>query len=181
MQKEIWKDINNYKGLYQISNKGNVKSRSSWKNGGLLSPGNTRQGYKQVGLCRNGKVKRVYIHRLVAEAFIPNPNKLPDINHKDGNPSNNALHNLEWCTEKENTEHAINSGLMTFPSGEKSRATKREINQLDKNGNFINHFFSIAEAVKQNSFHKNVKAQISSCCKGRQRTAHGYKWEYSDK
>lgn len=114
---EIYKDIEGYEGLYQISNLGNVKSleRKVIKgngNGGLyilperiLKPGKGGNGYYLVVLSKDGKHKNKMIHRLVAEAFIPNPDQLQYINHKDENPANNIVENLEWCTPKYNCNY----------------------------------------------------------------------------
>lgn len=114
---ELWKDIKNYEGLYQVSNLGNVKSVDRYVYAGdnsnhkyqhikernlKLSGGDK---YIQVRLCKNGKIKAFLVHRLVAEAFIPNPDNLPCINHKDENPKNNQAENLEWCTYTYNNEY----------------------------------------------------------------------------
>jgi len=99
---EIWKDIEGYEGLYQVSNLGNVKSI---KNNIIKKPSKLPKGYLQICLNKNGKLKYISIHRLVAQAFIPNPNNLPCVNHKDCNPQNNNINNLEWCTYKENNSY----------------------------------------------------------------------------
>ena len=112
---EIWKDIEGFEGSYQVSNFGNVKSLpklvyvSNPKFTGyrqtkerLLKSGKTKMGYKLVILRKDNKSKSVYVHRLVAKAFIPNPNNLPEVNHKDENPLNNDVNNLEWCTHSYN-------------------------------------------------------------------------------
>lgn len=93
--KEIWKDVVGYEGLYKVSNLGNVKSIRTNK---LLCFSISNKRYFRVGLCKNGKRKWSAIHRLVAEAFIPNPNNFPCVNHKDCNKQNNKLTNLEWCS-----------------------------------------------------------------------------------
>ena len=98
--KEMWKDIPGYERLYQVSNLGNVRSLNYNRTGEikLLKQIPDKGGYKTIQLCKNGKPKHCKIHRLVAMAFIPNPNNLPAVNHKDENPSNNNVNNLEWCT-----------------------------------------------------------------------------------
>ena len=100
--KEIWKDIKGYEGLYQISNLGNVKSTN--KNI-IKKPSSLPKGYLRIGLYKNSKTKYFYLHRLVAEAFIPNPNNLPCVNHKDCNPQNNEVSNLEWISYEENNSY----------------------------------------------------------------------------
>jgi hypothetical protein len=94
---EIWKDIAGYEGHYMVSNTGKVYS---YKRKKVLSP--STQGYHQVCLCKNGKVRSFHIHRLVAEAFIPNPENKPEVNHIDHNTDNNYADNLEWVTKFEN-------------------------------------------------------------------------------
>lgn len=117
---EIWKPVLGYEGLYEVSNLGRVRSvdRSVTYNNGqihlhkgkLLSPGKTNKlGYLQVALCKNGSIKHKLVYRLVAEVFIPNPDNLPQVNHKDENPLNNCVDNLEWCT----SEYNINYGTRT--------------------------------------------------------------------
>lgn len=100
--KKIWKDINEYEGLYQISNYGEVKSINKKI---IKKPSKLPKGYLQICLSKNGKSKYVSIHRLVAQAFIPNPNNLPCVNHKDCNPQNNKVSNLEWISYKDNNNY----------------------------------------------------------------------------
>lgn len=110
---EIWKDIPGYEGLYQISNKQMVKSLSRKEFGGrnrirgerILKPRTDRGGYLHVALSKNGETKNLSIHRLVAIAFIPNPDNKLCVNHIDGVKKNNSIDNLEWCTHSENTKH----------------------------------------------------------------------------
>jgi hypothetical protein len=104
--KEIWKDISGYEGIYQVSNKGNVRSYKAFKNGENLKPRKRRGGYFGVGLSKNGKVNYQLVHRLVAIAFIENPQNKPYVNHIDENPSNNNVENLEWVTNNENMLHS---------------------------------------------------------------------------
>lgn len=111
---EEWRDVVGFEGLYQVSNLGRVKGLDRLvdtninnvdkriSKGKLLKPQFNNKGYKRVNLCKNGTFKSVFVHRLVAEAFIPNPNNYPVVNHKDENKQNNCVENLEWCTQKYN-------------------------------------------------------------------------------
>ena len=117
---EIWKDIEGYEGLYQVSNLGRVKSIYGWcgnrfvKRTKILKLKINNKGYTKVYLYKNKKSKMFFVHRLVAMAFVPNPNNLPQVNHKDGNKLNNSIGNLEWCTCSENIKHAYKTGLKHY-------------------------------------------------------------------
>lgn len=115
---EIWKDIEGYEGLYQVSNLGNVKSLRKRIDKGkchryfdekILKPIETNRGYLRVKLCKDRKIKKIRVHRLVAEAFIKRPEL--EVNHIDGNKKNNKVENLEWVTQRENKQHAWITGL----------------------------------------------------------------------
>lgn len=128
---EIWKDIKGYEGEYQISNKGRIKSiRYIVKYDGIvekiMKPGNNGRGYLTTMIGRGGNTKSVKIHRLVAEAFIPNPYGLPEVNHIDGNKENNNVYNLEWVSHQDNMRHAYKTNLMK----QKSRLSRYEIQNM---------------------------------------------------
>jgi hypothetical protein len=110
---EVYKDIKGYNGLYQVSNLGNVK-RINKKNVSYLKPSNNGKGYLQITLCVNGKRKLFMHHRLIAEAFIGNPNNYQQVNHINGIKTDNSIQNLEWVTAKQNTNHAFKTGLRTM-------------------------------------------------------------------
>lgn len=101
---EIWKDVKGYEGLYQVSNLGRVKGTKSKK---YLKTTKSNKNYLVVNLCKNAEYHSFNIHRLVAEAFIPNPQKLPCVNHKDYDPNNNCVDNLEWVTPKQNSQWSL--------------------------------------------------------------------------
>lgn len=134
---EEWKDIENYKGLYQISNIGRVRSLSRFQSRTerLLKGEIDNRGYVRVRLSFKNRTQKFQVHRLVALGFIPNPQNKPQINHINGNKSNNIYTNLEWCTESENMIHAFKTGLQSL-SGEKNNQSKlresevREIKEL---------------------------------------------------
>ena len=108
---EEWKDIKGYEGLYQISNTGLVKRIPSikCKTERILRQGTQKAGYNYVNLSKDNKIHTKRVHRLVAEAFISNPNNLPEVNHKDEDKSNNNVENLEWCTREYNLNYGTRS------------------------------------------------------------------------
>lgn len=184
--KEIWKDIFGYEGLYQVSNFGNVRSldravwcspsatRGSYKmkvKGRALNFSKSVDGYLRVALSKNSKSATTPVHRLVASHFIPNPGMLDQVNHIDGDKTNNYVDNLEWCTQVENARHAVKHGLF-HPHNE------REVIGTDANGNEF-RFKSAAEAGRTLSIDAR---SISSVCSGHnpyRHTAGGLKWKYA--
>ena len=154
------KDIKNYEGLYGITSCGKVWSYKSKK---FLKQGVNKIGYLYVNLCKNGKRKSYVIHRLVAMAYLPNPENLPEINHKDENKTNNCLQNLEWCNRKYNINY-----------GTRNEKLKKPILQFDLNGNFIREWPSATDVGKE------VKNNICHCLKGDYKTSCGYIWKYKD-
>lgn len=175
---EIWKDITGYEGIYQVSNLGRVKrigkyrnQYKEWNSNVLLKPIDNSNGYLFVTLSKNNKTKQFYIHRLVAYAFIENTDKLPEVNHKDGNKQNNQIENLEWVTCSENIKHC-NKHLN--PKRKNCKGSKPVI-QLDLNGNFIKEYPSYREAVRQTGISKIDK--VCNRIKYR-KTAGGYMWKY---
>lgn len=169
--KEIWKDIEGYEGIYQISNFGDVKSLnySRTKKEHTLKQQIDKYGYKRVLLYKNNKSKHYLIHRLVAQAFIPNPDNLPQINHKDENRQNNVFNNLEWCDCKYNNNYGNRNQKI-------QKSLSKEIKQLDKNGKLIKIWENSIIASKHLNIHSG---NIRSCCRHELKTAGGYIWEYN--
>lgn len=163
--KEIWKEIKEYEGLYQISNLGRVKSLITNK----ILKGNKNAEYNYVCLRKDGKQKIKKIHRLVAEAFIPNPNNYLCINHKDENKLNNKSDNLEWCTKIYNNNYGTRNERMS------KRNSRYKIIQKDKDGNIIKIWENIWDLEHNTSYKKGT---IRQCCKNKCKTVYGYKWEY---
>lgn len=122
------KDIAGFEGLYAISDDGNVLSL---RTGRFLKPITMGSKYLYVHLCNGKKTRLKRIHRLVAEAFIPNPNNLPQVNHIDGNKRNCSASNLEWCSPKQNMLHAMNNGLFD-PVGENNPSAKLTAEQVEQ-------------------------------------------------
>lgn len=165
LQQEIWKDIPNYEGLYKISNLGDIMSIRRKR---LIKSDKRKDGYIQVHLTKNKKMKNFLLHRLVAITFIENPNNYEFINHIDGNKENNSLNNLEWCDRSYNILHAYNNELIK---------KRKKVEQYDKNNNLLNIYTSIMEASKKTNIDR---AHISACCKGKKKykSAGGYIWRY---
>ena len=173
---EIWKDISGYEGRYKVSNLGNVKSLKYFHhNKEALLVGGIKHGYRQVILAKEYKVKYKSVHRLVAEAFIPNPCNKPQINHIDGNKLNNNVSNLEWCTQKENQEHAYRIGLQKSISTKKNKYSKK-IKQYDLYNNYLEKYDAIHEAARINNLNPG---DISKCCQMKRKQVGGYIWRYA--
>lgn len=182
---ELWKDIGVYKGvdytgMYEISSKGRFRSldriiidkrgKKHLLVGKEMIPFPDSSGYMKVTICKNGKAHEARINCLVAIAFIPNPNNLPQVNHIDENKSNNDVNNLEWCTCKEN----INHGTRNERAGIGHR---KAIVQLNLSGDFIREWKCIKD-VEQYGF---AKEAVSMCAYGKRRTSGGYIWMFKDK
>lgn len=167
---EIWKDIEGYEGRYMVSNLGRVKSmKYRHHNKVEILKEDFKFGYKRVCLFnKDGKRKRMRVHRIVAKAFVPNPNNYSIINHKDENKENNRADNLEWCTQKYN----INYGTRTERASAKIR---KSIIQMNKDNKVIKQYSSIAEVERELKFNRS---NIIACAKGRINYAYGYKWKY---
>lgn len=168
--KEIWKDIKGYEGLYQVSNLGNVRSYHSgeWR---LLTNVINRRGYKQYLLYKNGKRKNMRGNRLVAEAFIPNPDNLPFVNHKDENPLNCSLSNLEWCTYKYNSNYGTCRQRI-------QQSLEREVYQYNKDGSLVQKHRGMTEASRAIGVAQSaiVYATDKYDSKGVIRSIKGYVW-----
>lgn len=136
------------------------------------------QGYKYIKIRVNGKPKNLLLHRLLAEAFLPNFDNKPYINHKDGNKVNNTLDNLEWCTSSENNFHAYQMGF-NYVSKQNIEVMQtlysKQVEQLDSSGKLINRFSSLTEATKQTGV---STGNISLCCNGKRKFANGFKWRF---
>lgn len=180
---EEWKDIKEYEKTYQISDFGRVKSLKFGKEK-ILKLKKNSGGYLEVLLYGKQSKKTYRVHRLVAEAFIPNPNNLPEVNHIDGNKENNNIYNLEWVTGSENKKHAYKTGLMGTTERirkkciENGKKTCKAICQFDLNGNFIKKWESQSEASRVKRIHR---VSILNCLKNKTKTAGGFIWKYCDK
>lgn len=182
---EEWRDIKGYEGYYQVSNMGRVKSLDRYvktnKGGKTLLKSKImkpmeRKGYMRVSLTKNNFDKTYSIHRLVGIAFIPNPDNKPQINHINGNRSDNRVENLEWCTNGENQKHAYKIGLHKV-LGKGGRA-KRPVKKIDiDTGKCIDIYPSLTDAARNCC---GDMPNIRLCCLGKRHYAYGYKWEFME-
>lgn len=174
---EIWKNIKGYEGCYQVSNMGRIKSLSRkvwngkayfWTSVRVLRPGIDRDGYFLVNLSKNGKAKTEKVHRLVAKAFIPNPENKEAVNHIDEDPSNNKMENLEWATVSENNNHG-------WHNKRSSKSRSKPILQLNLDGELLQEYQSATIAAQKLGM---CRISITNCLNGRTSTAGGYRWRY---
>lgn len=169
---EIWKDIEGYEGLYQVSNLGRVKSlcQNNMKNGSIMKLCFDKYGYNVITLRNKGKKKTYKVHRLVALHFIDNPNNHPQLNHIDEDKTNNASSNLEWCDAKYNTNYGTGIKRRSYKQRFSNRNRKKVLN-IDTGEVFI----STMEVQRQLGFNNTG---ISRCCRGKCKTSYGYRWKY---
>ena len=168
---EHWKSIAGYEGLYEVSDQGRVKSLNYNHTGNekILKPGKDTWGYLFVKLCKDGKVEQPKIHRLVAKAFIQNPNNLDTVNHKDEVKTNNNVSNLEWMSIRDNNNYGTHNKRV-------AEANSKQVQMFDKStGELLDTFPSTMEAWRVTGI---AQSHISSCCLGKQKSAGGYVWRY---
>lgn len=184
---EIWKPVVGYEGLYEVSNLGRVKSLGkgkTWKTERIKKAKIGSNGYNSLTLWKNGKENGFLVHRLVAEAFIPNPNNLPQVNHKDENKQNNCAENLEWCTCEYNLNYGTHNERMKkhhyspmLGKFGKLHPNSKPIYQFSLEGNLIKMFESTREVERELGYRNS---NISSCARGKYKTAYGYVWRYKE-
>lgn len=199
---EIWKQIKGYEELYEVSNLGNVRSKDKTiiqdaKNnsksthlykGKTLKPMLQNNGYYTVTLCYNQKYKIVGVHRLVAQAFIPNPDNKPQVNHIDGNKMNNCVDNLEYCTAKENMQHAFKNNLINLNTEKRKEAVKlaiskaiksncKKVVRINTNTNERKIYKKIDTAFRENKMSPNT---LRKCLQKEIKEYKGYRWEYAN-
>ena len=171
MVTEIWKDVQGFVGLYQVSNLGRVKSV---KRGIILKPFQLPNGYLMVRLFNN-KYTNLLVHRLVAIHFISNPNNLPQVNHKDEDKTNNAVWNLEWVDAKSNSNHGTRNNKISSKLTN-CQSTSKRIAQYTKDSNVIKVFPS-AKEIERELGYRNYN--IIRVCRGNRPYAYGYIWKYA--
>ena len=181
---EIWKPVVGFEGFYEVSNYGRVKSLQRLRRNRygvfiveekILKQLTLTKGYLGVRLYKNNKGKTFKVHRLVAEAFIPNPDNLACVNHKDEIKTNNMVDNLEWCTSKYNT----NYGTCNKRKGLNNRnnSLSKPVIQYKLNGEFVAEDPSICESERITGIRQPT---ITKCCKGQRKNAGGYIWKYKE-
>lgn len=162
---EIWKDIEGYEGLYQVSNFGRVKRVTT---GRILKGGKDRGGYLRITLCKNGVTSTKTIHRLVAQAFIPNPENKPEVNHIDENKTNNNVLNLDWMTAKENINHGTHNERVSKTQSIPIIATNIKTDESKE-------FYGANECARQLGVHQS---HITNVLKGKYKQTGGYTFKY---
>ena len=185
---EIWKPIKGYEGIYEVSSYGRVRSleridtRPNPRTGKamnfikkqrIVTNKNHPQGYKTVLLYKGGSSEQFLLHRLVAQAFIPNPQNLPCVNHKDEDKTNNRADNLEWCSQQYN----VNYGTGVSRMKSKIKARCKRICQYDNEGRLIATFATSIEAAEKTGI---CRSGIANALTGRHETSGGYRWKYAD-
>lgn len=179
---ELYAPIKGFEGFYEVSTWGNVRSSDRIVNGNcgskylkrgkILKQHFIKKGYLRLNLCVNNISKKFLVHRLVAETFIPNPDNLPQVNHKDEDKTNNRVENLEWCTNDYNIHYgtALERGAKSRINGKRSK----KVYQYDLQGNLIKIWDSTMETGRNGYTQGNV----SACCNGKHRTHKGFIWSY---
>ena len=181
---EEWRDIEDYKGKYQVSNIGRVKSleRTIWTGKGyyktlperILKLRKRKDGYLQIKLYKDGAEKVYLVHRLVSEAFIPNPNNLPEINHKDENKQNNCVDNLEWCSRSYNNRY---NGRAKKAGKKLAEKLSKPVYSISKESGLITYWKSATVASRQIGI---SQSNICNCLKGKRKSTGGFYWIYSE-
>lgn len=175
--REIWKSIKEFEGLYSVSNLGNIKHDKTDAKGGignyakqehLLKQRKNNKGYMVVELYKENKRRQLLVHRIVASTFLENPHKYKVVNHKDENPLNNSVDNLEWCSQKYN----MNYGTVPYRIG---KANSKRVEQYDKYGNKLNTFSSTMEAQRLTGVRNSLISEVAC---NKRKTAGGYIWKY---
>lgn len=171
---EIWKPVKGYED-YQVSSLGRVKRGKRFLKGTI-----DKDGYKDIFLCKNGKIKHIRLHRLVAEMFVPNPNNLETVDHIDSDKTNNCVNNLQWLSARDNVikshkdrGHVI-GGKRRKSGLARGEALRQPVIQMSLDGKIIKEFLSLMDAERATGI---GSGRISNCVNGRKKTAGGYIWQ----
>jgi NUMOD4 motif-containing protein/HNH endonuclease len=180
---EIWEDVKGYEGIYEVSSNGRVKSLDRKSAHGrcgtvklkskILKPYSCNGRYPRIPLCKEGRVKMHYVHRLVAEAFIDNPLNKPEVNHIDEVKNNNKAENLEWCTRMENVHH----GTAIERAAANRAKNMAFVDQYNSKFQLIKRYKSKAELERQTDYDIS---RIINCCEGASIVGYGFIWRYAE-
>ena len=168
-EEEIWCPIKGYEGLYEVSDQGRVKSLKFGKER-IMKNIRNKDGYLSVGLRKNREQKLYLVHRLVAQTFIPNPDNLPEVNHKDEDKINNKVSNLEWCDRKYNQNYG--TGIQRM-----AEKKSKSVLQYTKSGEFVKEWKSGMDVQRNINY---SRSDISLCCNGKLKSANGFVWKFKD-
>ena len=162
--KTEWREVKEYSN-YKVNQLGEIRHKKRQK---ILKPRDNNGGYQYVNFKINGKNTNFAVHRIVANAFIPNPNGYTEVNHKDYNKKNNCVDNLEWVSSSQNKQHS-------YLKQENKKSRGKAVNQYTKEGIFLKTFDSVSDAAKELGC---CVAAISNCCLGRTKTSQGFRWSF---
>lgn len=162
--KTEWREVKEYSN-YEVNQLGEIRHKKRQK---ILKPRSNNGGYQYVNFKINGKNTNFAVHRIVANAFIPNPNGYTEVNHKDYNKKNNCVDNLEWVSSSQNKQHS-------YLKQENKKSRGKAVNQYTKEGIFLKTFDSVSDAAKELGC---CVAAISNCCLGRTKTSQGFRWSF---
>lgn len=189
-RKEVWKAVKGFEGIYEVSNLGNVRGITRCgSHGGNLRKAPTHFGYESVRLYNHPYARGYFVHRLVAEAFIPNPDHKRTVNHIDGNKKNNCVDNLEWATHGENHKHAYRTGLKKVTEKQRKSASATGTKTIRENAkqryksvirigeDSVERFETVADGAASVN---GTPSAIVRCCKHNKPTYKGYRWKYAE-
>lgn len=165
---EIWKPIENYENLYEVSTLGRIRSLYNYRGKYHILKPRLKKGYLQIGLRKHNKRCWYAVHRIVSKAFIPNPNNLPCVNHKNQNKLDNSVSNLEWCTYHYNNVYGDRIQKCIEKTG-------KPVIKYDMKGTIIERYVSASEAARQNCCDLS---QLTKCCRGLIKTVKGFSYTY---
>ena len=177
---EEWRDVKGYEGIYQVSNEGRVKALERYVDNFWGTKQYVRErilksyptkGYLTLSLSKNGVPKKFYVHRLVAEAFITNPNNYPQINHRDENTQNNKVENLEWCDSKYNMNYGTIKERCKL-----NQPKRKKVFQYTLDGDLVKIWCSSRECGKDGF----IQSGVSACCRGKIKNYKGFIWRYTN-
>lgn len=175
---EVWREVKEFAGKYEVSNFGRVRSLDYRHTGQarVLRPSMSTDGYLLVDIFKDGKKTRKFVHRVVAEAFIENPSNLTQVNHRNEIKEDNRVENLEWISQKDNINYGTGNERRSKAQLNHPKKSKRVL-QFDRSGNLLREWLSTSEVERQTGW---CQGHISLACRGKLKTTHGFVWRYAD-